>query len=81
MRGHGTKRYERRRSDEIVSVEPRVFDLIARFAANPDKVLSLESLVEDVWQDRIVSDVILSRVSRTRTKRCKTPTRLGNTSR
>jgi len=53
-------RQELRRGDEPVTVEPQVFDLIAYLAANPDRVVSRDELIEGVWAGRIVSDGAIS---------------------
>lgn len=55
-----TDRYELRLSGDIIPVEPRVFDLIVHFATQPDKVLTIDSLIENVWEGRIVSDATIA---------------------
>ena len=53
-------RRELRRGDELISVEPQVFDLLLYLIRNRDRVVSKDDLVEAVWQGRIVSDATLS---------------------
>jgi len=45
---------------ELVAVEPRVFDLLALLASNPNKIFSRDELLENVWCDRVVSDTAIS---------------------
>ena len=57
-------RRELRRGDELIPVEPQVFDLIQYLIRNRERVVSKDDLVDAVWQGRIVSDASLaSRVS------------------
>jgi TolB-like protein len=57
-------RRELRRGDELIPVEPQVFDLIQYLIGNRERVVSKDDLIEAVWQGRIVSDASLaSRVS------------------
>ncbi|MFA3919898.1 winged helix-turn-helix domain-containing tetratricopeptide repeat protein [Ruegeria hyattellae] len=51
---------ELRKSGVLVSAEPLVFDLIAYFVANADRVISRDELVEAVWEGRFVSDAAVS---------------------
>src|SRR5215471_4401155 len=55
-----TDRYELRRQGAAQPVEPLVFDLIAFFARNPNRVVSRDQIVEAVWQGRAVSDATIS---------------------
>lgn len=54
------ERYELRRAGERVAVEPKVFDLILFLAGNPNRLITKDELIENVWQGRIVSDASLS---------------------
>lgn len=49
------------RDDESVVLEPRVATLLEYFLANPGEVLSLDQLVEAVWDGRAVSDDAIRR--------------------
>ncbi|GMG82168.1 alpha/beta fold hydrolase [Paralimibaculum aggregatum] len=54
--------------DGVVPVEPQVFTLIRFLAANPDRLISRDELIEAVWRGRIVSDAaIASRINAART--------------
>jgi DNA-binding winged helix-turn-helix (wHTH) protein/Tfp pilus assembly protein PilF len=53
-------RFELRRAGQVVPVEPRVFDLIRFLAANPNRLITKDDLIAEVWQGRIVSDATLS---------------------
>lgn len=55
-----TRRFELRRGEAVVQVEPQVFSLIAHLAANPDRVVGRDELIEVVWNGRIVSDETIS---------------------
>jgi len=49
-------RRELRRASQLVSVEPKVFDLLQHLIANRDRVVSKDELVAVIWQGRIVSE-------------------------
>jgi TolB-like protein len=49
-------RRELRRADELIAVEPQVFDLLLFLMKNRDRVVSRDDLIENVWKGRIVSD-------------------------
>jgi TolB-like protein len=53
-------RRELRRGDELLSVEPQVFDLLQYLIRNRDRVVSKDDLIAAVWQGRIVSEATLS---------------------
>lgn len=53
-------RRELRRGDDLISVEPQVFDLLQYLVRNRDRVVSRDDLVDAVWQGRIVSDATLA---------------------
>ena len=55
-----TDRYELRLAGKPVTVEPKVFDLIRFFAENPNRLISKDELIENIWDGRIVSDAALS---------------------
>ncbi|TPL49820.1 winged helix-turn-helix domain-containing tetratricopeptide repeat protein [Mesorhizobium sp. B2-4-6] len=60
-------RRELRRGNELIPVEPQVFDLLQHLIRNRDRVVSKDDLVDVVWQGRIVSDATLaSRVNAAR---------------
>ena len=47
---------ELRRGGELLSMEPKVFDLLAHLITNRERVVSKDDLVAVVWDGRIVSD-------------------------
>jgi len=51
---------ELRRDGVVRPQEPQVFDLLAFLAANPDRVVERDELVEVVWGGRIVSDATIA---------------------
>jgi TolB-like protein/Flp pilus assembly protein TadD len=51
---------ELRRDQELLSVEPRVFDLLSYLITNRERVVSKDDLIADVWKGRIVSDAALT---------------------
>jgi DNA-binding winged helix-turn-helix (wHTH) protein len=60
-------RRELRRGNDLISVEPQVFDLLQYLIRNCERVVSKDDVVNAVWQGRIVSDATLaSRVNAAR---------------
>ncbi|MER9237139.1 winged helix-turn-helix domain-containing tetratricopeptide repeat protein [Mesorhizobium sp. M0622] len=60
-------RRELRRGNDLISVEPQVFDLLQYLIRNRERVVSKDDLIDAVWQGRIVSDATLaSRVNAAR---------------
>src|SRR5262245_19139356 len=55
-----TGAYELRRSEELVPVEPQVFDLRVYLLKNRDRVVSKDELIAHIWNGRVVSDAALS---------------------
>jgi TolB-like protein len=47
---------ELRRDDKLVSVEPKVFDLLSHLIVNRERVVSKDDLIAAVWRGRIVSE-------------------------
>ncbi len=45
---------------EAVAVEPQVFDVLAYLARNPERVVTKEELLDNVWGDRFVSESALT---------------------
>ncbi|WP_170984933.1 winged helix-turn-helix domain-containing tetratricopeptide repeat protein [Roseomonas sp. AR75] len=54
------RRQELRRGDDVVHVEPQVFDLLVHLLRNRDRVVSKDELFDTIWQGRIVSEAALS---------------------
>jgi TolB-like protein len=55
-----TDRRELRRGRDLVSVEPKVFDLLVYLIANRERVVSKDDLLAAVWDGRIVSESALA---------------------
>lgn len=49
-------RFELRAHDGRIHVEPQVLSLLLLLAANPDRMVSKDEIVEQVWDGRIVSE-------------------------
>lgn len=54
------ERRELRRGEELIRVEPQVFDLLLFLIRNRDRVVSKDDLISRVWDGRIVSDATLN---------------------
>src|SRR5262249_51847201 len=55
-----TDRRELRRGDELVALEPQVFDVLIYLIENRDRVVSKDDLIASVWSGRIVSESTLT---------------------
>ena len=55
-----TDRYELRKGNESVPLEPQVFALISYLVSNPERMISREEFIEKVWNGRVVSDAAIS---------------------
>ncbi|AZO41286.1 transcriptional regulator [Mesorhizobium sp. M7D.F.Ca.US.005.01.1.1] len=53
-------RRELRRGNDLISIEPQVFDLLQYLIRNRERVVSKDDLIDAVWQGRIVSDATLA---------------------
>lgn len=59
--------YEFRQCGELVNVEKQVFDLLLLLVASPERIVTKDEIIENVWGGRIISDsAINSRVSAVR---------------
>ena len=54
------ERRELRRGDELIAVEPQVFDLLVHLVRNRHRVVSKDDLIAAVWGGRIVSESTLT---------------------
>src|SRR5215510_12470598 len=54
------ERRELRRGDELIAVEPQVFDLLVHLVRNRHRVVSKDDLIAAVWGGRIVSESTLA---------------------
>ena len=55
-----TSRRELRRGEELLAVEPQVFDLLVFLISNRDRMVSKEDLIVAIWRGRVVSDSTLA---------------------
>ncbi|HYX02747.1 MAG TPA: AAA family ATPase, partial [Reyranella sp.] len=55
-----TTAFELRRDDEVVPVQPQVFDLLVLLLQNRHRVVTKDEIFERIWKNRIVSDAALS---------------------
>jgi pimeloyl-ACP methyl ester carboxylesterase len=53
-------RFALRRGDDVVHVEPQVFEVLAYLVAHRDRVVPKEELLDAVWGDRFVSESALT---------------------
>ncbi len=53
-------RRELRRSDEIIMMQPQVFDVLHYLVANHDRLVSKDELLDNVWNTRHISESALS---------------------
>ena len=61
------ERRELRRGNQVVDVEPQVFDLLLHLLRNRERVVSKDDLIASVWGGRIVSDATIdSRINAVR---------------
>ena len=55
-----SERRELRRRNDIVAVEPQVFDLLQYLIGNRERVVSKDDLLAEIWKGRVVSESTLS---------------------
>ena len=58
--GLDTDRRELYRATSLISVEPKVFDLLVYVIRNRDHVVSKDDLIATIWNGRIVSESALT---------------------
>jgi TolB-like protein/tetratricopeptide (TPR) repeat protein len=54
------RRRELRRSDRVLAIEPKAFDLLVYLIANRERVVGKDDLIDAVWAGRIVSESALT---------------------
>src|SRR5262245_14424695 len=60
-------RQELRRGNDLIPIEPQVFDLLVYLVRNRNRIVSREELIDAVWKGRVISEATLSsRVSAVR---------------
>ena len=52
--------FELRQAGETISIEPQVFDVLAYLISHRDRIVTRDDLLDNVWNDRYVSDSALS---------------------
>ncbi|AKS36512.1 transcriptional regulator [Mycolicibacterium goodii] len=55
-----TGRFELRRSDEVIRVEPQVFDVLTQLVANHDRFVTKVELFDAVWGGKFVGEAALT---------------------
>ena len=55
-----TARYELRRGDDAVRVEPQVFDVLTHLVSNHERFVTKEELFDTVWGGRFVGEAALT---------------------
>src|SRR5262249_33621638 len=55
-----TPAYELRRGDEVIALEPQVFEVLAHLVRHHDRVVTKEELLDSIWGDRFVSESALT---------------------
>jgi DNA-binding winged helix-turn-helix (wHTH) protein/Tfp pilus assembly protein PilF len=55
-----TSRFQVRRADEVLAVQPQVFDVLHYLVAHHDRIVSKDELLDKVWNRRFVSESTLS---------------------
>jgi len=55
-----TQRYELRHGDEVVRVEPQVFDVLTQLVRNRERCVTKEELFDAVWGGRFVGEAALT---------------------
>jgi DNA-binding winged helix-turn-helix (wHTH) protein len=55
-----TQRYELRHGDEVVRVEPQVFDVLTQLVINRERCVTKEELFDAVWGGRFVGEAALT---------------------
>jgi DNA-binding winged helix-turn-helix (wHTH) protein len=54
------QRYQFRRADDMLEVEPKVFDLLVYLIRHRERFVSREELIEQLWPDVVVSEAALT---------------------
>ncbi len=55
-----TDNFQLLKNNEVLSVEPQVFNIILYLLENQDRVVSRQELLDAIWKDKVVSDSSIS---------------------
>jgi DNA-binding winged helix-turn-helix (wHTH) protein len=55
-----TQRYELRSGDDVIRVEPQVFDVLTQLVRNSHRFVTKEELFDSVWGGRFVGEAALT---------------------
>jgi len=55
-----TENYSLTKQNKMVSLEPKVFDVLTYLIKNKDKVHSKDELIDELWEGRVISDAALN---------------------
>jgi DNA-binding winged helix-turn-helix (wHTH) protein len=55
-----TSRFQIRRGDDVLPVQPQVFDVLQYLIVNHHRIVSKDELLEKVWNGRFISETTLS---------------------
>lgn len=55
-----TSRFQVRRGEEVLAVQPQVFDVLLYLLKHHDRVVTKDELLEQVWSGRFISETTLS---------------------
>lgn len=53
-------KFELKKRDKLVAVEPQVFKLLKLLVENGDRMISKDDIVREIWNDRSISDASIS---------------------
>jgi DNA-binding winged helix-turn-helix (wHTH) protein len=69
-----TQRYELRSGDDVIRVEPQVFDVLTQLVRNSHRFVTKEELFDSVWGGRFVGEAALtSRIKAARRALVRSP--------
>lgn len=67
------ERIELRRADQLVNLEPPVFEVLAYLLRHHEQVVPKTELLDQVWGNRVVSESALDQPDQVRPPRCRPP--------
>ena len=57
------RRRELYRGDEIIALQPKVFEMLVYLLRNTDRVVSKSELLDEVWRGTLVTDNVLAQAA------------------